>query len=66
MERAKAKLAAAGQAVGASTAAVDAAQAELVEQVAKRINVREQAGRVFELVRLGVIPWRGATRHGHC
>jgi multidrug resistance efflux pump len=56
VERAKAKLAAAGQAVGASTAAVDAAQAELVEQVAKRNNVREQAGRVFELVRLGVYP----------
>src|SRR5262249_19202758 len=38
------------------TAAVDAAQAQLVEEVAQRANVREQAARVFELVRLGVYP----------
>jgi multidrug resistance efflux pump len=56
VERAEAKLAAAGQAVGASTAGVDAAQAQLVEAMADRTNVREQAGRVFELVRLGVYP----------
>jgi multidrug resistance efflux pump len=56
VERAEAKLAAAGQAVGVSTAAVDAAQAELVEQIAELNNVREQAGRVFELVRQGVYP----------
>ena len=56
VERAEAKLAAAGQTVGASTAAVDAAQAQLVEAIAKRTNVREQAARVFELVRLGVYP----------
>ena len=56
VDRAEAKLAAAGQAVGASTAAVDAAQAQLVEAMAERTNVREQAGRVFELVRLGVYP----------
>jgi multidrug resistance efflux pump len=56
VEHAEAKLAAAGQAVGASTAAVDAAQAQLVEQIAERDNVREQAGRVFELVRTGVYP----------
>ena len=56
VERAEAKLAAAGQAVGVSTAAVDAAQAQLVEQIAERNNVREQAARVFELVRLGVYP----------
>ena len=56
VERAEAKLAAAGQAVGASTAGVDAAQAQLVEQIAERDNVREQAGRVFELVRTGVYP----------
>src|SRR5262249_15549916 len=49
-------LAAAGQAVGASTAGVDAAQAQLVEQIAERDNIREQAGRVFELVRTGVYP----------
>src|SRR6516164_10351835 len=56
VERAEAKLAAAGQAVGASTAAVDAAQAQLVEEIAQRGNVREQAARVFELVRLGIYP----------
>lgn len=56
VERAEAKLVAAGQAVGASTAAVDAAQAQLVEAIAERTNVREQAGRVSELVRLGVYP----------
>jgi multidrug resistance efflux pump len=55
-ERAEAKLAAAGQAVGVSTAAVDAAQAQLVEQIAERNNVRDQAARVFELVRVGVYP----------
>src|SRR6516165_4592220 len=56
VERAEAKLASAGQAVGVSTAAVDAAQAELVEQIAERTNVRDQATRVFELVRHGVYP----------
>jgi multidrug resistance efflux pump len=56
VQRAEAKLAAAGQAVGASTAAVDAAQAQLVEAMAERTNIRQQAGRVFELVRLGVYP----------
>ena len=54
VERAAAKLAAAGQAVGASTAAVDEAQAQLVQELAQRDNVREQAARVFELVRTGV------------
>lgn len=56
VERAEARLAAAGQAVGASTSAVDAAQAQLVEDTAKRTNVRDQAARVFELVRTGVYP----------
>jgi multidrug resistance efflux pump len=56
VEGAEAKLAAAGQAVGVSTAAVDAAQAQLVEQIAELNNVRDQAARVFELVRLGVYP----------
>jgi multidrug resistance efflux pump len=56
VERAEARLAAAGQAVGASTAAVDAAQATLVQEIAERNNVREQAARVFELVRVGVYP----------
>jgi multidrug resistance efflux pump len=54
VEQAEARLAAAGQAVGASTAAVDAAQAQLVEEIAQRDNAREQAARVFELVRTGV------------
>src|SRR6516225_3652298 len=54
VERAEAKLAAAGQVVGASTAAVDEAQAQLVQEMAQRDNVREQAARVFELVRTGV------------
>ena len=54
VERAEAKLAAAGQTVGASTAAVDEAQAQLVQEMAQRDNVREQAARVFELVRTGV------------
>ena len=54
VERAEAKLAAAGQAVGASTAAVDEAQAQLVQVLAQRDNIREQAARVFELVRVGV------------
>ena len=56
VESAEAKLAAAGQAVGASTSAVDAAQAKLVEEIAQRGNVREQGARVLELVRLGVYP----------
>src|SRR6516164_5839330 len=54
VERAEAKLAAAGQAVGASTAGVDEAQAQLVQEIAQRDNVREQSSRVFELVRVGV------------
>src|SRR5215472_2590917 len=54
VERAEAKLAAAGQTVGASTAAVDEAQAQLVQELAQRDTVREQAARVFELVRVGV------------
>src|SRR5215467_10083664 len=56
VESAEAKLAAAGQAVGASTAGVDAAQAQLVEEIAQRTNAREQAARVLELVRTGVYP----------
>ena len=56
MKRAEAKLAAAGQAVSASTAAVDAALAQLVEEIAQRGNVREQAARVLELVRQGIYP----------
>jgi multidrug resistance efflux pump len=54
VERAEAKLAAAGQAVGASTAAVDEAQAQLVQEIAQRDNARNQAARIFALVRTGV------------
>jgi multidrug resistance efflux pump len=54
VESAEAKLAAAGQAVGASTAAVDEAQAQLVQEIAQRDNAREQASRIFALVRTGV------------
>src|SRR6185436_17462423 len=52
----QAKLAAAGQTVGASTAAVDVAEARLVEEIAQRTNVRDQAARIFELIRVGVYP----------
>src|SRR5690348_3944534 len=62
VERAEAKLASAGQTVGASTAAVDAAQAQLVEEIAERENIRAQAGRVFELVRTGVYPQAQADK----
>src|SRR3954468_6394184 len=54
VERSEAKLAAAGQAVGASTAGVDEAQAQLVQEIAQRDNVREQAARILALVRTGV------------
>ena len=63
VERAQAKLAAAGQTVGASTAAVDVAEARLVEEIAQRTNVRDQAARIFELIRVGVYPWHGT---GQC
>jgi multidrug resistance efflux pump len=56
VERAEAKLVAAGQSIGASTAAVDAAQAQLVQEIAQRDNVRQQAARIFELVRGGIYP----------
>ncbi|HTN97607.1 MAG TPA: biotin/lipoyl-binding protein, partial [Nordella sp.] len=50
---AEAKLATAGQTIGASTAALAAAEARLAEAEANYINIREQAGRVFELVKKG-------------
>lgn len=53
---AEAKLATAGQNIGASTAALAAAEARLAEADAKFINIREQAGRVFELVKNGTYP----------
>ena len=54
VRRADAQLEAAGQAVGASTAAVAAAEAKLAETIAKRENVRDQTARVFELIKKGV------------
>jgi multidrug resistance efflux pump len=54
VKEAEAKLARVGQAIGASTASVDAAQARLVEAKALRGNVQEQANRAIELVKRGV------------
>ncbi|WP_428977894.1 HlyD family secretion protein [Rhodoligotrophos appendicifer] len=51
---AEAKLEQSGQGIGANTAAVDAAQAKLVEARANRDNVREQAQRVLQLVDKGI------------
>jgi len=51
---AEARLEETGQALGANTAAVDAAQAQTVSARAQRDNVREQARRVRQLVERGV------------
>lgn len=51
---AEAQLESAGQAIGANTASVDAAQAMLVSARAQRDNIREQARRVTHLVERGV------------
>ena len=51
---AEARLERIGQTIGASTAAVDVAQARLVEARANRDNVREQTQRALELVERGV------------
>jgi multidrug resistance efflux pump len=51
---AEARLEQIGQSIGASTAAVDAAQAQVVQARAHRDNVREQAQRVMQLVERGV------------
>lgn len=50
----EAKLARVGQSIGASTSAVDSAQARLVEAKAARDNQREQTQRALELVKRGV------------
>ena len=50
---AEAKLATAGQNIGASTAALAAAEARLAEAEANFINMREQAGRILGLVKKG-------------
>jgi multidrug resistance efflux pump len=54
LEAAQAKLAEAGQNIGASTAQVAAAEAQLTEAKADRLNVGEQSDRIFELVRKGI------------
>jgi multidrug resistance efflux pump len=58
VRRAEAQLEAAGQTIGASTASVATAQAKLVEEIAKRGNVRDQTARVFELIAKNVYPER--------
>lgn len=54
VRRAEAQLEAAGQTIGASTAAVATAQAKLAEGIAKRENARDQTSRDFELIKKGV------------
>jgi multidrug resistance efflux pump len=54
VEQAEARLAQVGQQLGASTSAVETAQARVAEALAARDNAREQAGRTLELVRRGV------------
>lgn len=51
---AEARLEQAGQALGANTASVEAAQAQLVSARAQRDNVREQSRRVMQLIERGV------------
>ena len=53
VEQAEAKLATVGLTIGASTAGVASAEAELAEMTARRDNTREQTARVFELVKKG-------------
>ncbi|MDZ4738080.1 MAG: HlyD family secretion protein [Rhodospirillaceae bacterium] len=53
-ERATAQLEAAGQSVGASTAGLGAAEANLARAIAERDNIREQTARIFQLVDKGI------------
>ncbi|MGE6648961.1 HlyD family secretion protein [Shewanella colwelliana] len=55
VQSAQANLALAGQAIGANTAAVEVAQAKVVDAIAARNNAKEQAGRVMELAGQGVL-----------
>ncbi|MDB1125167.1 HlyD family secretion protein [Vibrio algarum] len=52
---AKANLALAGQSIGASTAAVEVAQAKVVDALAARDNAKEQTARITELASKGVL-----------
>lgn len=54
VNEAEAGLASVGQSIGASTAAVDAAQAKLVQIRADRDNLRDQYARASELLKNGV------------
>ncbi len=53
---AEAALASVGQSIGASTAAVDAAQAKLVQAQAERDHMRDEVARATGLVEQGVYP----------
>lgn len=55
LQSAKANLALVGQSLGANTAAVEVAQAKVVDAIAARNNAREQAARVTELANQGVL-----------
>lgn len=55
LQTAQANLATAGQNIGASTAAVEVAQAKVVDALAARNNAREQASRISELAGQGVL-----------
>ncbi|WP_038176780.1 MULTISPECIES: HlyD family secretion protein [Vibrio] len=55
LKGAQANLAIAGQNIGASTAAVEVAQAKVVDALAARDNAREQANRTAELASRGVL-----------
>lgn len=54
VDEAEARLAGVGQTIGASTAAVDVAQAKVAETKAVRVNVQDQATRAMALVRRGI------------
>jgi multidrug resistance efflux pump len=54
VEEAEARLERIGQGVGASMSAIEAAQSRVVDARANRENVRQQAGRVMQLVQRGV------------
>jgi multidrug resistance efflux pump len=53
-ERAMAQLEAAGQSVGASTAGIGSAEANLARAIAERENISEQTARIFQLVEKGI------------
>lgn len=55
LRAAEANLAIAGQNIGANTAAVEVAQAKVIESLAARNNAREQAARISELAAKGVL-----------